>query len=165
MRRRVAVASALVGSPRLVLLDEPLAGLDPKQARSLREALAGLRGIQTLVVSSHNLYELERLCDHVVMIDHGRCLEQGSMDEVTGQSTLVEWTVGPGELPLEALAAALPDDRFEVVGELLIQRASGDLDASSVQVMTALAAAGVPVREVRRGMGLERRFIEGSAAQ
>ncbi len=160
MRRRVAVATALVGSPRLVLLDEPLAGLDPKQARSLREALAELRGIQTLVVSSHNLHELERLCDHVVMIAAGRCVEQGPMAEVTGQRAVVQWTLGPGEVPLDALRAAVPEDAFEVQDGVLVQRALGDLDASSVEVMRVLAGAGVAVREVRRGLGLERRFID-----
>ena len=162
MRRRVAVASALVGSPKLVLLDEPLAGLDPKQARSLREALASLRGIQTLVVSSHNLYELERLCDYVVMIDVGKRIEQGTMEDVTGTTTLVEWHVGSGVIPLDALGSAIPEDTFDVVEGVLVQRAAADLDASSIAIMRLLAEAGVPVREVRRGVGLERRFIDGA---
>lgn len=160
MRRRVAVATALVGSPRLALLDEPLSGLDPRQAKSLRDALAELRGIGTLVISSHNLYELERLCDHVILVSDGVCTEQGPMTVVTGQTSLVEWTLGGGDAPIAALSAALPGDTFEVVGQVLVQRAAGDLDQSSVVVMRELAAAGVPVREVRRGVGLERKFMD-----
>lgn len=161
MRRRVAVATALVGNPRLVLLDEPLSGLDPRQAKALRDALSELRGVGTLVISSHNLYELERLCDHVILVSNGVCTEQGPMTEVTGQTSLVEWTLGAGPAPLAALTGALPGDTFEVVGEVLVQRAAGDLDASSVVVMRELAAAGIPVREVRRGVGLERKFMDG----
>jgi len=164
MRRRVAVASALVGSPELVLLDEPLAGLDPVQAHSLRDALKGLRGVQTLVISSHNLAELERMCDWVVMMAEGRCLRQGTLAEVTGQTSRVEWVV-VGEVPLQQLREALPGHVLSVVDGLLIQESeTGSLDESSVQIMGALSAAGVAVREVRRGVSLERRFIDETEA-
>jgi ABC-type multidrug transport system ATPase subunit len=162
MRRRVAVASALVGSPRLVLLDEPLAGLDPTQQRSLREALSALRGIQTLVVSSHNLLELERLCDWVVMLDEGKLVDQGTLEELTGEGTRVTWELGAGDVPLDTLAERLPDDRFELANRTLTQVGAGDLDQTSVVVMAALAEAGVGVRAVRRGMGLEKRFIDAT---
>lgn len=167
MRRRVAVASALCGSPQLVLLDEPLAGLDPVQAHSLRDALANLRGIQTLVVSSHNLAELERLCDWVVMLKQGRCVRQGTIAEVTGRGQLVRWHLGPGVPPLEQLAAILPDDRFSLSerpdgGSVLEQSAAqgADLDASSLEIMRVLVGAGVSVQAVARGMALEQRFID-----
>lgn len=164
MRRRVAVASALLGGPELVLLDEPMAGLDPLQAKSLREALSALRGIQTLVISSHNLDELERFCDHVVMIDHGRCLRQGSIEGVTGQEALAAWSVGQ-DVPYDALAEALPGHTFDPEGEGFLQRAPAghDLDTSSVVIMRVLAEAGVPLRGVRRGRALERQFLEDAS--
>lgn len=160
MRRRVAVGSALLGSPELVLLDEPMAGLDPLQAKSLREALAAVRGKQTLVVSSHNLDELERLCDYVVMIDKGRALRQGSVSEVTGHSERMDWVL-VGEAPLEALRAALPSHRFDFEAGVLVQELpeGEDLDAASVVVVRVLGEAGVGLREVRRGVGLERQFL------
>ncbi len=161
MRRRVAVASALIGEPRLVLLDEPLAGLDPVQSRGLRDALARLRGRQTLVVSSHNLTELERLCDWVVMMRDGRCTRQGTLQSVSGEQEVVRWAI-VGDPPLEALHEALPDHRFVVESEALVQHPprGADLDAASVVVMATLARAGVPLRGLVRGMGLERRFID-----
>jgi ABC-2 type transport system ATP-binding protein len=161
MRRRVAVASAMVGAPELVLLDEPTAGLDPVQARSLREALVKRPPGQTLVVSSHDLHELERICDWVVMIDQGRLVRQGPTAEVAGAGESVLWRLGPGEVPLEALKAALPDHAWRVADGALEQTAPDgtDLDRSSVEVARALSAAGVPIREVRRGVGLERRFF------
>jgi ABC-type multidrug transport system ATPase subunit len=160
MRRRVAVGSALLGSPELVLLDEPMAGLDPLQAKSLREALAAVRGLQTLVVSSHNLDELERFCDYVVMIDRGKTLREGAVEEVTGRSALVEWDI-VGAAPLDALSAALPDHSFAMQDDRLVQQAppGTDLDASSVVVVRVLGENGVGLREVRRGVGLEKRFL------
>jgi ABC-2 type transport system ATP-binding protein len=160
MRRRVAVASALMGRPELVLLDEPLAGLDPVQAHSLRDALKALRGVQTLVISSHNLAELERMCDWVVMMSEGRCLCQGTLSEVTGQTSRVEWVV-MGDVPLERLRAALPGHDLSMDGDTLIQESERRaLDQSSIEIMSILASAGIPVKEVRRGVSLERRFID-----
>ena len=166
MRRRVAVASALLGDPELVLLDEPTAGLDPVQASSLRTVLERRRPGQTVVISSHNLQELERICDWVVMLDQGRCVREGAMAEVTGRGQVVEWAVGPGEVPVAALLGALPDEhRFEVEDGLVRHHAPDgtDLDAVSLVVAGALVAAGVPIREVRRGVGLEERFLADQA--
>src|SRR5262249_32949658 len=81
MRRRVAIAQALLGKPDLVLLDEPTSGLDPELVVRMREIFASHRKKRTLVISSHNLLELEALCDHVIFIDRGRCTRSGSMAE------------------------------------------------------------------------------------
>lgn len=161
MRRRVAIASALVGRPPLVLLDEPLSGLDPVQARAVRDLLHRLRGAQTVLVSSHDLADLERLCDWVVMLKDGRCLRQGTVAQVTDRGKRVHWRLGPGDVPMDLLSRRLPDHAFAIDGDLLVQTApEGELDGSSVVVMEVLAAARVPVREVQRGVGLERRFVE-----
>lgn len=162
MRRRVAVATALVGSPELVLLDEPLSGLDPVQAHALSEQLAALRGLQTLVISSHDLDDLERISDWVVMLKDGRCLREGTLADVTDRGTVLRWELAPAVVvPLDALGARLPGHAFEVDGDALVHRAPPgcDLDEASVVAMEVLAAARVPVRGLRRGVGLERRFI------
>jgi ABC-2 type transport system ATP-binding protein len=165
MRRRVAVATALLGDPELVLLDEPTAGLDPLQARSLRDELLKRPVGQTIVVSSHNLDELERICDWVVMIDGGRCLRQGTLSDVTGRTSTAHWTLGPGEVPLAALQARLPAHQLALKDGVLVHQApsEADLDPGAVVIASALAAAGVPIREVRRGVSLEARFFEGAS--
>ena len=162
MRRRVAVASALLGTPELVLLDEPLAGLDPVQARSLRAVLEAHRGRASLVVSSHDLLALERFCDWVVFLDKGRCVRQGPMAEVTGRRRRVEWHTAGAVVPVDALRAALPDHAFVLSGDVLTQEAPTDdaLDPSSVIVAGLLAGAGVALREVRRGVSLEATFFD-----
>ncbi|MCA9489522.1 MAG: ABC transporter ATP-binding protein [Myxococcales bacterium] len=163
MRRRVAVASALVGAPPLVLLDEPLSGLDPVQQHALRDALAQLRGQQTLVISSHDLDDLERISDWVVMLKQGRCLRQGPIADVTGSKHLCSWRVSsPERVPLAVLTERLPEHRFTLRDDVLLEEApsDGDLDQSSVVVMGLLAASAVPLRSVRRGVGLEQRFLD-----
>ena len=161
MRRRVAVATALVGRPELVLLDEPTAGLDPVQAQSLREVISRSRGTRTMVISSHNLDELERICDWVVMVDAGRCVRQGTVAEVTGRQSHVTWVLGPGHVPLEAIRQEMPHHRFSLEERTLHEtiRAEGDADASSIRIAALLAEHGVAIREVRRGQSLQQTFL------
>jgi ABC-2 type transport system ATP-binding protein len=83
MKQRLGVAAALLPTPKLVILDEPTNGLDPAGIREMRALMRGLadRGI-TVFVSSHLLAEIEAICDHLVMIDSGRIVFQGSMAEL-----------------------------------------------------------------------------------
>ncbi len=161
MRRRLSAASALLGTPELVMLDEPTAGLDPKEARHLREVLTARRGGTTVIISSHNLLELEQLCDHVVILSAGRCVREDSVDQLTSRGEHVRWTLGPGEVPLGALEGALPGHALRLEGEVLFQVApsGADLDAAAVHVARLLAEAGVAIRGVERGEGLEDAFL------
>ena len=161
MRRRVALATALLGDPALVLLDEPTAGLDPVQADGVREVLRTRPRGQTVVISSHNLAELERMCDWVIMMDRGRCTRQGPIDDVTGRTEVVEWRLASAA-PVAAVAAALVGFVVEVDADVLrvTAPARADLDAASLDVMRVLVAHGVAVRDMRRGVGLERRFFQ-----
>jgi ABC-2 type transport system ATP-binding protein len=180
MQRRVAVATALVGNPDLVLLDEPLSGLDPRQAGSLRDALSELRGIKTLIISSHNLAELERLCDHVILLDRGSVVEQGPLDEVTGRHEVLVWTFAPQTSPpLDLLQAALSDHSFELESDTskegghpprstltrLIHHIPqhSDGDAATLVVTRILLEAGIPIRSLSRGQSLERAFFDSTA--
>ena len=161
MRRRLAVASALLGTPELILLDEPMAGLDPGQGRALRDVLANLRGRCTVIVSSHDLDELERLCDYVVLMDAGKLIREGSVAEVTGRGALVRWELGPGEVPLAQLTAAVPGCALVVEGRaLLVEATDGvDLDEASIAIARILVHAGLAIRGVRRGASLEDSFL------
>jgi ABC-type multidrug transport system ATPase subunit len=167
MRRRVAVASALCGKPELVLLDEPLAGLDPSQAYSLRDRLAELRGRQTLVISSHNLAEVERLCDHVVMVQDGRCLREGPMAAMTGADEVSRWQLARSlsSEELQAVTDTLPSSASvrEDGTVLEVRSAATDDDATTLAMLTALGRAGVPLTSLTRGVGLERRFLDDQA--
>jgi ABC-2 type transport system ATP-binding protein len=91
MRQRLGVAAALLGDPELLILDEPANGLDPAGMRWLRTFLQGLAAEgRTVLVSSHLLAEVAQTVDQVVIIDHGRLLAQGALDELTGNGRTLE---------------------------------------------------------------------------
>ena len=120
MKQRVKLAQALVHDPQLVLLDEPTNGLDPAgrdEMLGLIRRIGAVFGISVLV-ASHLLGELERICDHVVVIDAGRLLRSSSTADVTAASQLiaVEVTERPDELVAALRAAGLG---VELVGPLL----------------------------------------------
>jgi ABC-2 type transport system ATP-binding protein len=86
MQQRLCLAHALVHDPKVLLLDEPASGLDPRARAELRELLRTLRSLgKTIVISSHILPELEELCTAVAIIDRGRVLASGSIDQIQAQ--------------------------------------------------------------------------------
>ncbi|MEU4538205.1 ATP-binding cassette domain-containing protein [Streptosporangium sp. NPDC023825] len=83
MRQRLGIGHALLGRPRVLVLDEPANGLDPQGIRWMRELLRDLADSGCAVLlSSHLLHEVERVADHIVMIGHGRVLIQGTVEEL-----------------------------------------------------------------------------------
>jgi lipooligosaccharide transport system ATP-binding protein len=83
MKRRLTIARALINDPEIVILDEPTTGLDPQVRHLIWARLAELRarGV-TLVLTTHYMEEAERLCDQLVVMDHGRILDQGSPNDL-----------------------------------------------------------------------------------
>jgi ABC-2 type transport system ATP-binding protein len=165
MRRRVAIAQCFLGAPDLVLLDEPTSGLDPREVLNTREVLLHRRDGQTVLISSHVLNELERVCDHVAFVEKGKTLGQDAMDAVTGRRHTLAYRLRPGPIPLDALAAALPDAIFETAegGASLVCRCKGsDRTTEEVNrlVLQTLIHAGVGIREVRLGSGLEEAYLD-----
>jgi ABC-2 type transport system ATP-binding protein len=91
MRQRLGVAAALLGDPDLLVLDEPANGLDPAGVRWLRTFLRGLAADgRSVLVSSHLLAEVAQTVDQVLIIDHGRLLAKGSLNELTGAGQTLE---------------------------------------------------------------------------
>ena len=112
MRKRVMVAQCFTGSPGVVLLDEPLNGLDPVEADRLRRFLISKRGRQTIVVSSHNLKDIERLCTHVAFIDAGRVVRMDTLASIT-QAGRVVFMLSSEPKDMQALSGAAPGVAFE----------------------------------------------------
>jgi ABC-2 type transport system ATP-binding protein len=91
MRQRLGLAAALLGDPELLILDEPANGLDPAGVRWLRTFLQGFAAQgRTVLVSSHLLAEVAQTVDRVLIIDHGRLLASGRLDELTGDGETLE---------------------------------------------------------------------------
>jgi len=81
-RQRVGIAQAIVHKPRLLVLDEPIAGLDPVQIVEMRELVRSLRHDHTTIISSHILSEVQQMCDRVAILTRGRCVASGTVREV-----------------------------------------------------------------------------------
>lgn len=152
MRRRVTVASALLGDPELILLDEPTSGLDPLQAAHLRGCIAALRGKRTVLVSSHNLQELESLCDHMIFVEKGRCTRQGPLSTITGADREVRIH----------LAEPLPPGRAAEVLLTLAPQDPRSLAQATTDLLRQLLAEGALIQDVQRGESLERRYLLGT---
>jgi ABC-2 type transport system ATP-binding protein len=167
MLRRLTVAQALLGQPELILLDEPTSGLDPRHAHELRELLRRTRRDgRTMVISSHNLPELEALCDHVAFIDRGVAVAAGATDAVTGKGQEVEIDLAEGGDGVEAVRVALPGDAvtweegrrvLKIVFEARDGRAVEDVIAVALR---ALLDKGARIGGLRRGTSLEKKFLE-----
>jgi ABC-2 type transport system ATP-binding protein len=165
MAKRVGLAQAFLGKPELVLLDEPTAGLDPKSAFQLREFIQRQRqGGQTIVISSHNLHELEELCDAAAILDRGRLVTAGSMKELTLSVAEVRFLLAT-DPPLEELQI-LPDAtavRFDAPRRVLTVVFSPErAEAEEIigRVLKVLLDRGVRISAVSKGRKLEERLME-----
>jgi ABC-2 type transport system ATP-binding protein len=156
MRQRLALAAALLGEPRILILDEPANGLDPQGMRWLRDLLRAQAGEgRTVLVSSHLLSEVAQTADELVMIRGGKLI---------AQTTLAEFTGGGGSQirvrasNLEALASGLSGGGATVArdGEaLLVGGVSGE------QIGELALASGIAIHELApQRQSLEERFIE-----
>jgi ABC-type multidrug transport system ATPase subunit len=88
MKQRLALAAAMLGDPEFLILDEPTNGLDPEGMREIRELILRLaRSGRTILISTHLLDEVEKMCTHVAIINHGRLQRIGAVAELTGSSS------------------------------------------------------------------------------
>ncbi len=166
MKRRLAVAQALLGDPELVLLDEPTGGLDPHLVVEMRDVLREQRGARTLVVSSHILSDLEATCDHVAFIEAGRVTKSGPTDELMGRAGLVSVRLA-APVALEAVAEVLEGRAPRVEGEWLTYALLEGEDAPDAHaaLIPKLVAAGARVVELRLGRSLEAAYLESRARE
>jgi len=164
MAKRVSMAQALMGSPPVIFLDEPTAGLDPKIAASVRGIIRDLKGNHTVVVSSHNLQELEELCDASAILDKGKLISAMSMSELTGQLAEFRVQIAKGEVPLLEVKAqsGVKDARLEPNKVLCVT-----FDGQAVQpeeiitrVVGLLAQRDVLFLTVWRGKRLEEKVLQ-----
>jgi ABC-2 type transport system ATP-binding protein len=165
MQRRLNLALALVHDPEIVVLDEPAAGLDPQSRVLVREYIRSLARKRTVILTTHNMDEADRLADRVAIIDHGELLVLDAPEALkrsVGEGDVLEIDLdGNGQLPpergLEALTRIAP--QVKLVGKTLVIRAKGIVELLS-GVQETLKAAGFQPGEMRlRENSLEDVFI------
>ena len=152
-RQRVGIAQALLGSPQLIILDEPTVGLDPAQVIGIRKLIRELGKTHTVILSSHILSEVQTVCDRVLIIAHGRLVAQGTPEELAAQLTakgMIHATPQGRRAAVVAAAGKVPgltdlrvtDEKGGEVSFTAVSTAGTDLRGA---LSLALAQAGCPV--------------------
>ena len=157
MRQRAGLAQALINDPELVILDEPQSGLDPTGRKEVRDLIARLRDEgKTVMFSSHILPDVEAVCDRVIVMSHGRVVEEGALTELTSeQISSWEVIVRGAELAGEPPAGLISQ---EPRGDLLLLRFDGESDINTV-VKELIAADNQLVSVTPERMNLEQIYL------
>lgn len=163
MQRRLNLIMALVHDPELVILDEPEAGLDPQSRVLVREYIRTLARSKTVIFTTHNMDEAERVCDRVAIIDHGNLLQLDSPDQLKrtiGTGDVLEIQVGDGELLDQAVSELNQFDlQIVQVDHTLVIRGAGVM-LQMPQIVERLKANRIPILEIKlRENTLEDVFI------
>lgn len=166
MLKRVGLAQALIGNPEVIFLDEPTSGLDPVSARKIKDVIAAMVPSCTVILSTHNLAEVQELCSHGAILDHGRLVVSGTIDDLTrrGAELTIELREG-GLLPTSDLQAAFGEDAVEIHPRLLRIRFSSQEDAADAikRALRILLEHDVAILGVHRGTTLETAFLEATS--
>ena len=171
MKQRLCLARSLIHDPKLLILDEPASGMDPRARAEMKGILRTLREMgKTVLISSHILPELAEMCDSLTILDHGELVFSGSVealnDKMNGNAPLdIRLTEGCGEENVEAAVRCLKE--MPAVTEILREepyllriRLENGADVCT-DVLRQLVMKGVPVSDFHRApMNLEKVFME-----
>ncbi|MEO5729818.1 MAG: ABC transporter ATP-binding protein [Byssovorax sp.] len=165
MAKRVGLAQALLGNPRVVLLDEPTAGLDPRIAYGVRQIVKSRKGRCTLVISSHNLQELEEICDYAAILDHGQLVAQGTMAELTATASEIRIELARGPIPIDEVRVvegvkAVSFDKASRELSITFDRNVADAEEMIRRATYVLYQGQARISGISKGRGLEQRVME-----
>lgn len=168
-KQRVGIAQAMLGSPEIIILDEPTVGLDPRQIIYIRSLIKKLGERHTVILSSHILSEISAVCDYVMIISHGKLVASSPIDDLgsaLGEEKATEITVRGSVTQLSALLESIDAvDGYEIDptdedGVLNARLTTEDEGALREQLFTALAGAGMTVYRIQPVTGtLEEMFL------
>jgi ABC-2 type transport system ATP-binding protein len=162
MSQRLAIAQAMLGLPDLLVLDEPMNGLDPPQIREMRDVLMRYAaGGRTVILSSHLLGEVEQTCTHVVVMNEGRRLAAGPVGEIIGEAGALMVGTPEPERAVAVMRATPGIDGAEAHPDGVLVHHDGVPASTVVEV---LVGAGIPVERVGPSRRLEDAFLALIAA-
>jgi len=182
MVKRLGIAQAFLGHPEVILLDEPTAGLDPASARQIRDLIKQLQERATIVVSSHNLGEIQELSDHVAILNHGNLVLSGSVDEITRadreynlclsrplqNNELEELSSIDGVRSIKMLShtgANQDKGSAEYLLTLNLSADHVDQDAVIAAILRGVLDMDITPRKITEGRSLESQFLEVTGEQ
>ena len=150
MRQRLGIAQAVIHEPALLFLDEPVSSLDPEGRRDLLELIEGLRGGATVVLSTHVLADVERICDRVAIMNRGRLVVEGPLADLLAAHAHPVYRLDPAPGQADALARLVEALRAAPwTGEVVAKEGSGlrvsveEPDAAAREILPLVVSAGV----------------------
>jgi ABC-2 type transport system ATP-binding protein len=152
MRQRLGLAACLLADPQLLILDEPMNGLDPAGIHEMRDLLRSLTGEgRTVMLSSHLLDEVERTCDQVAIVDHGKVIRQGPIGELTGGAGVaVEVRCSDPPAAARALAQSAIASRIALTEDgLTVTLTPGPAREQADEINRRLVEAGISIHGLR----------------
>ena len=167
MRQRLGIAQALLHRAQILFLDEPVSSLDPEGRRDLLELIAGLRGGATVVFSTHVLADVERICDRVAILDRGRLVTEGPLEDLLAAHARPIYRLVPA--PGQSAAVGVLVDRLRAApwttdvsaGDDLVRVTVSDPVAAAGGILPLVVAAGVILDAFERARPtLEDVFLE-----
>ena len=161
MKQRLAIASALLNNPEILILDEPTNGLDPQGIHEIRQIITEIASKgTTILLASHLLDEVEKICSHVIVIRNGIKLYSGSVDEMTASKGFLELKIEKDEEKLLAALELHPSVKKVVKNHEIIIAALRD-DISATEMNTFLFEKGLFLSHlVKRKPSLEQQFLD-----
>jgi ABC-2 type transport system ATP-binding protein len=158
MRQRLGIAQALLNEPAIVFLDEPVSSLDPEGRRDVLDLVAGLRGETTVVLSTHVLSDVERVCDRVAILDRGRLVIESPLETLLAEHARPIYRLQPERGQDDAVVSLVEQLReaswvsgvtTEPGGALRV--AVGDPVAAAERILPLVVAAGIRLASLERG--------------
>ena len=161
MKQRLAIASALLNDPEILILDEPTNGLDPQGIHEIRQIITEIASKgTTILLASHLLDEVEKICSHVIVIRNGIKLYSGSVDEMTASKGFLELKIEKDEEKLLAALELHPSVKKVVKNHEIIIADLRD-DISATEMNTFLFEKGLFLSHlVKRKPSLEQQFLD-----
>ncbi len=168
MAKRTGLAQAFIGEPEVVLLDEPTAGLDPFAAKQIRDLIASMRGERTVVVSSHNLAEIQDICTDVALIHQGQIIKHGDIESFTEKDNQLRVQIRGGVPPVSFFqeietSGGVRNVEYEPnLGWMTVNLLSDAPPADEVikMIVGKVFDLGLSLGEIQRGTSLEDVFMQ-----
>ena len=161
MLKRVAIAQALMGSPEIIMLDEPTAGLDPNTSDAIKSVIRQMGKTATIIISSHNLEVIEDLCEKIIILKKGRLHSHEVVADLTARTQALTFKLEKDPDPVVAVIfkdlPLVTEVKLGQAGQhrMVVYYNDDDNPMAEIEVIKCMAIAGISYREMVRGERLQ----------